>query len=621
MFSIQQIIRSTGLVFLSLSILSACGGGSSNSAKANTPTAKEAALSKIVAYTKAGSSSAPTVQDYKNAGVSGVSSETLDELNSVIKNLDASEVDSTKELESLTSQLGINIAPIANAGADKAIQVNTSVTITGSGTDSDGSIASYKWEKGGKIIATTASFDYKPATVTTETLTLTVTDNEGDFASDMMTVVVSAGAPPPNKAPTANAGGNKTVQVNKTITITGTGADSDGTISYLWKKGTTTLSTNASFNYTPTKIGTDSLTLIVTDDDNESTADTMNVVVTSAPVADKTPPVISLIGGNSLNVEQGSIYTDAGATAVDNIDGNISSNIIKAGDAINTNASVGTNFTITYNISDAAGNAATQITRMVAITAKVPDTTDPVITLKGENTVQVIEGSNYVDAGATANDDRDGNITAKIIVAGDTVNTNASTGSTFTITYNVMDAAGNPAIEITRAVSIIEDPNTHEIPTISQADITNYLNVINTARAEATTCGGTGNFPAVPAVSWSNALYQAAYEHSQDLALSNTFSHDGSGTVSDWSGFALNKQSDMVDRVTTYGYNWGRLSENISAGTVRDTAQEAIDSWLDSPGHCHNMMDANVTEVGMAIFTNQSSTYTNYWTQNFGKTR
>ena len=46
---------------------------------------------------------------------------------------------------------------------------------------------------------------------------------------------------------------------------------------------------------------------------------------------------------------------------------------------------VGT-YTVTYNVSDAAGNAATQVTRTVNIT---PDVTIPVITLLGESEVSL----------------------------------------------------------------------------------------------------------------------------------------------------------------------------------------------------------------------------------------
>jgi hypothetical protein len=95
-------------------------------------------------------------------------------------------------------------------------------------------------------------------------------------------------------------------------------------------------------------------------------------------------------------LELGSTYTDAGATAVDNIDGDITSNIAVVSTVdVNT---VGT-YTVTYNVSDAQANAATQVTRTVNIT---PDVTIPVITLLGESEVSLELGSTYTDAGATS---------------------------------------------------------------------------------------------------------------------------------------------------------------------------------------------------------------------------
>ena len=94
-------------------------------------------------------------------------------------------------------------------------------------------------------------------------------------------------------------------------------------------------------------------------------------------------PVITLLGETEASLELGSTYTDAGATAIDNIDGDITSSIEIVNNVdINT---VGT-YTVTYNVSDAAGNAATQVTRTVNIT---PDVTIPVITLLGESEVSL----------------------------------------------------------------------------------------------------------------------------------------------------------------------------------------------------------------------------------------
>lgn len=91
-----------------------------------------------------------------------------------------------------------------------------------------------------------------------------------------------------NQAPTADAGADKMVLVNQTVIITGSGTDSDGTItSYQWKKGVTVVATTASFNYTPTEIGIDTLILTVTDDDGATGSDMMNINVVEV---DNTPP-------------------------------------------------------------------------------------------------------------------------------------------------------------------------------------------------------------------------------------------------------------------------------------------------------------------------------------------
>jgi len=76
----------------------------------------------------------------------------------------------------------------------------------------------------------------------------------------------------------------------------------------------------------------------------------------------------------------------------------------------------------------------------------------PVITLVGANPAEVNVGEVFVDPGATANDNEDGNITANII-ASSTVNTTIP--GTYTITYNVKDSQGLAAIEVTRTVNVL----------------------------------------------------------------------------------------------------------------------------------------------------------------------
>lgn len=89
--------------------------------------------------------------------------------------------------------------------------------------------------------------------------------------------------------------------------------------------------------------------------------------VTIAPIVlvkDITPPVITLNGGSSINLNVGFVFADPGVTAFDNIDGYISSRVVSTG-IIDTN-SIGT-YIITYNVKDNAGNDASPVTRVIIV--------------------------------------------------------------------------------------------------------------------------------------------------------------------------------------------------------------------------------------------------------------
>jgi VCBS repeat-containing protein len=123
-----------------------------------------------------------------------------------------------------------NQAPEANAGEDRTVQSGESITITGSGTDSDGEIFSYKWKKGTSELATTAEFVYSPTAVGTDTLKLIVTDNDGATASDEMNVTVTE-APASNTKPVANDASITMAagcEIGTAVSFTLTGSDADG---------------------------------------------------------------------------------------------------------------------------------------------------------------------------------------------------------------------------------------------------------------------------------------------------------------------------------------------------------------------------------------------------------
>jgi hypothetical protein len=184
-----------------------------------------------------------------------------------------------------------NQSPTANAGAD-VTTTSTSVTLNGSGSDPDGSIASYAWSKvsgsGGTITSpNSAATTITGLSVGTYTFRLTVTDDKGATASDDVTITVNGVPPPPNQPPTANAGPDQTIKfpVLSTVTLSGSGSDSDGSIvSYSWTKvsgigGNITSPNSASTTVTGLVVGTYVFRLTVTDNKGATATDDVTITV------------------------------------------------------------------------------------------------------------------------------------------------------------------------------------------------------------------------------------------------------------------------------------------------------------------------------------------------------
>jgi hypothetical protein len=85
-----------------------------------------------------------------------------------------------------------NVAPVANAGADKSVVVLQNVTLDGSGSsDSDGTIIAYEWKEGSTVLGTAVSLVYSSAYLGGHTIILKVTDNEGLEHTDSVYVTVT----------------------------------------------------------------------------------------------------------------------------------------------------------------------------------------------------------------------------------------------------------------------------------------------------------------------------------------------------------------------------------------------------------------------------------------------
>ncbi|WP_369434635.1 immunoglobulin-like domain-containing protein [Psychromonas sp. MME1] len=171
---------------------------------------------------------------------------------------------------------------------------------------------------------------------------------------------------------------------------------------------------------------------------------------TPSPSVDTEAPVIQLLGAASVDVIKNSNYVDAGVTVTDNVDKNLTASQTGTVDT----AVTGT-YTLTFNATDTAGNVAQAVTRTVVVKdATGVDTEAPVITLVGAASVTINLNDTYIDLGATASDNVDGNITSDIVV--DATAVDSSTIGAYTVTYNVMDAAGNVAADVTRQVNVVE---------------------------------------------------------------------------------------------------------------------------------------------------------------------
>jgi uncharacterized protein YkwD len=126
------------------------------------------------------------------------------------------------------------------------------------------------------------------------------------------------------------------------------------------------------------------------------------------------------------------------------------------------------------------------------------------------------------------------------------------------------------------------------------------LALVNEARASGTRCGAHSFGPAPP-VALSRTLDGVASGHALDMAEHGYFEHQD--LTGQW----------PADRVRATGYREKLVGENIAYGP--DTAEEVVRGWLDSPGHCANIMDPRFSEMGIAYASGRTERRGLYWVQ------
>ena len=187
----------------------------------------------------------------------------------------------------------------------------------------------------------------------TTVVTWTAIDAAGNVGTDTQNVTVQDTTSPVVTAP-ADVGPVEATGTTTPVAIgTATATDAVGIVS---------IGNNAPASF---PLGITVVTWTATDTSGNTGTATQNVTV-----QDTTAPTLTVLGSNPITVEGGTPYNDAGATATDSVDGDLSAGIIVGGLPIDT--SVAGTYTVTYNVTDSSGNAAAQVTRTVNVVDSKP---------------------------------------------------------------------------------------------------------------------------------------------------------------------------------------------------------------------------------------------------------
>ena len=161
-------------------------------------------------------------------------------------------------------------------------------------------------------------------------------------------------------------------------------------------------------------------------------------------VVDKKAPTLQLFKCEQHLTDPDVGYCEEGYFAFDEHDGDITSSVVvsREGDII------------TYVVKDAAGNEASA-TREIHYMDKVA----PTISINGDKDIVLYAHDSYIELGATAVDDIDGDLSGDIEISS---SVDTSKVGEYKVTYTVSDASGNKTV-VTRKVTVLERKKTDKV--------------------------------------------------------------------------------------------------------------------------------------------------------------
>jgi len=128
------------------------------------------------------------------------------------------------------------------------------------------------------------------------------------------------------------------------------------------------------------------------------------------------------------------------------------------------------------------------------------------------------------------------------------------------------------------------------------------LAIVNEVRAAGANCGSSGQFDPAGPLSMNPELRCAARVHSEDMVVRDFFDHTNPDGESPF------------DRMEAAGYSFRTAGENIAGGSA--DAEGTMQQWMESDGHCANIMHPDFTEIGVGYYP--GGRYRHMWTQAFG---
>ncbi len=287
--------------------------------------------------------------------------------------LNVTDSEGNYDTDSVTVTVEDKTTPNADAGSDKTVDEDTTVTFNGSGSSDNVGIVEYRWTiEGEDHISQTV--DYEFTDPGSYNVTLTVTDSAGNSDTDSVNVTVND-----ITAPVADAGEDIVVGVDEVFTLNGNGSyDNAVIVNYTWSIGSIDLY-GEQVNHSISALGSYDVTLTVRDSSGYTDTDEMGVTVEDSisPTAD---------AGENITVGVGEEFVLNGSSSHDNIGivnytWIIDSSEFYSKRVVSSLSEVGS-YVVTLKVKDSAGNTGSD-----EIVVNVEDKTSPIANAGRDKTV------------------------------------------------------------------------------------------------------------------------------------------------------------------------------------------------------------------------------------------